>query len=579
MGFQYFAGAAFRALTVRKDGPSLYDVCDPLLQNYTGGDQHLGQFYRTALGNPALRPLLRRTGLPALRDEKRLNALRAALVRARDDAEPDWAAVGAPVAELMDGVEVRHPMPAASPLPARAPDMAAIEHAIRVCAKHLLRSYAKNGFIPTYAAFNLLGDPDVGGREMLMALTGLNSRGYKNSTLLFSLARIFIAHSPARALINPPWTGIAEPMWEPMQIKHRSAYYDAFFTEALLSFVETGLATTEEAGAARRAIDDMVDFCLRISAEEVASLDGSTVNVVTALAPLPHPRFSRFFAQIKQDLGFGVYVPDCDTTACAFSAATQAGSNHPMLDQPLLDFYSGLQVRAGTNEPRVTVPLNDNIDYEGGVVTWIDSLAGERPFGNDLDPTLNLDILEVSFRNLARWKVLETPSRLATVHRIVAFQKKLAESGAFSNPRSHIYYLPELYCAYFGRCYAVFTALPPTARRAIDPEGAFELIRGKVLAYVQTELIACEMNPFDAALALMALAHLGADVATFTPALHCIVANLGEGGRRGPYKAYEWNKMKTPTRILVGGPEVTSAFVLMALALARRAIRQTSRPA
>jgi hypothetical protein len=30
--------------------------------------------------------------------------------------------------------------------------------------------------------------------------------------------------------------------------------------------------------------------------------------------------------------------------------------------------------------------------------------------------------------------------------------------------------------------------------------------------------------------------------------------------------------MKIPTRILVGGPEVTSAFVLMGLALARRAM-------
>ena len=576
MGFQYFAGAAFRALTAQKDGPSLYDVCDPLLQSYSGGDPHLGQFYRTALGNPGLRPLLRRTGLPALRDDNKLRGLREAVRRARDEAEPDWAAVGAPVAELMDGIGVRHPQPAAAPAPSRPPAMSEIENTIRVCANHLLRSYAKNGFIPTYAAFNLLGDPDIGGREMLMALTGLNSRGYKNSTLLFSLARIFIAHSPARALINPPWTGIAEPMWEPMQIKHRSAYYDAFFTEALLSFVETGLASTEQASASRRAIDDMVDFCLRISAEEVASLDGSNVKVVTALAPLPHPRFSRFFAQIKQDLGFGVYVPDCDTTACSFSAATQAGSNDPMLDQPLLDFYSGLQVRAGANEPRVTVPLNDNIDYEGGVVTWIDSLAGERPFGNDLDPTLNLDILEVSFRNLSRWKVLETPSRLATVHRIIGFQRRLVESGAFANPRSHIYYLPELYCAYFGRCYAAFMTLPVAARRAIDPDSTFEFIRPRVLAYVQTELIAHEMNAFDAALALMALAHLGADAATFTPALHCIVKNLGEGGRHGPYKAYEWNKMKTPTRILVGGPEVTSAFVLMALALARRVMKQRS---
>jgi len=315
MGFHDIAGAVCRALTAKKDGPSLYDVCDRLLQKYCGGDPHLGKFYRTALGNPALRPLLRRTGLPVLKDEGRLGALRAALARARDDAAPDWSAVGAPVAALMLGIDVRHPAPPPA-APGLAPKPTEIEAAIRVCGAHLLRSYAKNGFIPTYAAFNLIGDADMGGRELLMALTGLNSRGYKNSTLLFSLARIFIAHSPARALINPPWRGIAEPMWEPMQIRHRSAYYDAFFTEALLSFVESGLASPQQANAARGAVADMVDFCLRISAEQVPSHDGSTVNVITALAPLPHPRFSRFFAQIKQDLGFGIYVPDCDTTAC-----------------------------------------------------------------------------------------------------------------------------------------------------------------------------------------------------------------------------------------------------------------------
>jgi hypothetical protein len=572
MTFHRIAGAAYRALTAAKDGPSLYDVCDPLLLKYAGGDPHLGKFYRTALGNPALRPLLRRTGLTELRDPAKLQRLREALGQARDHAEPDWAAIGAPVADLLDTVELTHPRPPAEAAPAHAPELAPIERAIRSCAAHLLKSFRSNGFIPTYAAFNLIGDADLRGREMLMALTGLNSRGYKNSTLLFNLARVFIARSPARALINPPWRGIAEPMWQPMQIRHRSAYYDAFFTEALLSFAETGLASPDEATQSRRAISDMVDFCLTTSAEDVRSHDGSTVRVITALAPLPHPRFSKFFAQIKQDLGFGIYVPDCDTTACSFSAASQAGSTHPILDQPLLDFYAGYQVSEGANEPKVTVPLNDNIDYEGGVVTWIDNLGGERPFGNDLDPTLNLDILEVSFRNVARWKILETPARLATVHRIIGFQKRLVLSGAFTNPRSHIYYLPELYCAYFGRCYAALIALPPAAQKAIDPDGAFELIRAKVLAYVQTELIAHEMNAFDAALALIALGHLGAEPASFAPALHCIVASLGEGGRHGPFKAYEWNKMKTPTRILVGGPEVTSAFVLMGLALARRAM-------
>ena len=38
MNFQHFAGAAYRALTARKDGPSLYDVCDPLLLKYRGGE-------------------------------------------------------------------------------------------------------------------------------------------------------------------------------------------------------------------------------------------------------------------------------------------------------------------------------------------------------------------------------------------------------------------------------------------------------------------------------------------------------------------------------------------------------------
>jgi hypothetical protein len=572
MAFQHIAGAAYRALTARKDGPSLYDVCDPLLLHHRGGDRHLAQFYKTALGNPALRPLLCRTGLAELRDPPRLQRLRDALIRARDDEAPDWASIGQPVAALLDTIDVQHPRPKPAATPASTPGLAEIDSIIRVCGAHLLRSFARCGFIPAYAAFNLIGDADLRGRELLMALTGLNSRGYKNSTLLFNLARVFIARSPARALINPSWTGVAEPLWEPMQIRHRSAYYDAFFTEALLGFVDTGLASPDQITASRRAISEMVEFCLSTSREEVRAQDGRAVSVITALAPLPHPRFSRFFAQIKQELGFGVYVPDGDTTACAFSAATQAGSTDPILAQPLLDFYAGYQVAGGVNEPLITVPLNDNIDYEGGVVTWIDNLAGERPFGNDLDPTLNLDILEVSFRNCNRWKIIETPQRLDIVHRIIGFQKRLVSSGAFTHPRSHIYYLPELYCAYFGRCYAAFIALPPAAQRAIDPEGALGFIRARVLAYVQTELIAYEMNVFDAALALIALGHLGADVATFTPALHCIVRHLGEGGRHGPFKAYEWNKMKTPTRILVGGPEVTSAFVLMGLALARRAM-------
>ena len=412
--------------------------------------------------------------------------MREALVRARDDEQPDWAAIGQPVANLLDTIQLSHPRP--KPVSGRRPrrrNLPNIEHVIRACGAHLLRSYEKNGFIPAYAAFNLIGDPDMGGREFLMALTGLDARGYKNSTLLFNLARVFIARSPARELINPPWKGIAEPMWQPMQIRHRSAYYDAFYIESLLSFLETGLASPEEGAAAKRAITAMADFCLGASRERVRGTDGRTFDVVTAIAPAPHPRFSRFFAEIKENLGFGLYVPDCDTTACSFSAATQAGSADPMLDQPLPDFYSGYQVKAGANAPKVTVPINDNIDYDGGIVTWIDNLNGDRPYGNDLDPTLNLDVLEVSFRNLARWKILETPAAARSVarHRQVPEESR----GQRRLRRSALAYLLSAgaLLRLFRPLLRGFHGAAEDARRAIDPDGAFEFIRERVLAYVQ----------------------------------------------------------------------------------------------
>ncbi len=570
---QYLSHAV-RALTASKTGPTLYDLCDPILLGSGGGDPHLRKFYKKALANPVLRPLLGRAGLPQLRDEAQFAALRDAIVAARDQTEPDWLAIGRPVAALIDQFPQEHPKrkPAAPPAPAVAP--VELDRIIQGCARHLLRTFSRHGFIPGYAAFNLIGDPDFRGRDLLVALQGLNARSYKNSTLLFNLARAFIAGSRAAPVINPPWSGLAEPMWAPVQIRHRSAYYDAFYAEALMDFLGSGLATPEQTNTTRSAVEQLIGFCLRESRETVPSLvDGKPFDVVTALAPAPHARFSRFFAQIKSDLGFSVYVPDCDTTACSISAATQFGSRDPIIDQPLIDFYAGYQIGPTSNREMLTVPLNDNIEFEGGIVTWIENQAGDRPYGNDLDPTLCLDVLEVCFRNCDRWQIVETPQRLATVRAMVHFHRRLAETGAFADPRSHIYYLPELYSAYFGRCHAAFRALPRVQQQAIDPDDSFALIRRQVLAYVCDDLLMAEINPFDAALALLALAKLGAEPKTFAPALACIARAFGEGRWGAPYKAYEWNKMKTPTRILVGGPEATSAFVLSALVHARDAMK------
>src|SRR5471030_2465459 len=50
--------------------------------------------------------------------------------------------------------------------------------------------------------------------------------------------------------------------------------------------------------------------------------NSSPLALITAIAPSPQARFSRFFANIKLDLGFGLYVPHCDTSVFFIDTAT-----------------------------------------------------------------------------------------------------------------------------------------------------------------------------------------------------------------------------------------------------------------
>src|SRR5215467_11027404 len=81
-----------------RKGPTLFDVCDPLLRGAGGGDQHLRRFYKTAVANPVLRLLLGRAGMPQLIDEGRRRAVQETIRAARDAAAPDWGALAKPVA-------------------------------------------------------------------------------------------------------------------------------------------------------------------------------------------------------------------------------------------------------------------------------------------------------------------------------------------------------------------------------------------------------------------------------------------------------------------------------------------------
>ena len=106
--------------------------------------------------------------------------------------------------------------------------------------------------------------------------------------------------------------------------------------------------------------------------------DGRPIDVVTALVPPPHSRMSKYFWQLKSDLGFGLYVPDCDTTVCSISAATQFGSGRSDARAAALGFPRRLlaQVGHGNNDRLPTVTINDQVAYDGGIVSWIENQAG-----------------------------------------------------------------------------------------------------------------------------------------------------------------------------------------------------------
>ena len=280
-----------------------------------------------------------------------------------------------------------------------------------------------------------------------------------------------------------------------------------------MDYIGSGLATTGETAAARHAIADMITFCLDTSRERVrAPSDGRPFDVITALVPPPHSRMSKFFWQVKSDLGFGLYVPDCDTTACSFSAATQFGSDHPILDQPYIDFVASYQVGNNNHGHQPTVTINDNIDYDGAVGI-LDRERRRRPSVRQRSRS-HLESRRARGR-LPQSRALADRRESPRASRRCA--GSCGSSIGWRRPApSPTRARTSTICP--SSIAPISAAATPPSRRcrrpsraAIDPDGAFEAIRRRVLAYVRDDLMAAEMNPFDAALALLALAKLGAE--------------------------------------------------------------------
>ena len=114
---------------------------------------------------------------------------------------------------------------------------------------------------------------------------------------------------------------------------------------------------------------------------------------------------------------------------------------------------------------------------------------------------------------------------------------------------------------YAARVYAAYRALTREERNALDPEVKMEAIRRIALRYCREEVLGKSFNVFDGALAVAALVLLRDDAPDHTAmarGLRSMLDAADEGPKGHPYRAYEWNKMRHPTRIIVGS-EVQNA--------------------
>jgi hypothetical protein len=250
-----------------------------------------------------------------------------------------------------------------------------------------------------------------------------------------------------------------------------------------------------------------------------------------------------------------------------------------VLAYPWVEIISEYQVGGKFTSNPPTIQITKPLDYEGAVPIWFDkpfiSADGQivrEMLGNEICPGHNMDILDSILLNRIQWRALEGEN-LGFLQRLLDFNYRAFVSGNFRHETALMYYLPEIYTYYLGRMYQTYSSLSEPEQRILDPEGKIPEMRRIALQYCKDELIGYSLNAFDAALAVAALVLLEYEPrhdGVIATGLKVINDATGEGRSGHPYRGYEWNRMRHPTRILVGSEVATSMFVLRACSEAMR---------
>jgi hypothetical protein len=479
-----------------------------------------------------------------------------------------------------------------------------IERAISIMMKDIFKTWAadkEDPWFPVAAQVILSGDDHMDGENFLNVLKGLGAFQYKNITMLFYFIRCFIMSNPDKLKrMRKPFKGICEPMYQSVGwIYNRTAYYDVIFAEQLLTRVKKNKISKDEETKILKIIETIMEFIVLKSQEELVTPNNKIKHpTITCLPmdenekPLCHMKESDW--QKKADLGFKDYVPDTDTTFLSLSMCQKwidlvkeknYNGNKTLLEEcekflnhPYVEIINEYQVGSGYSSNPATIQITKPLDYYGAVPIWFDKpfkkddgRVVRETLGNEICPGHNMDILESILYNRKRWKSLEGEN-LKTVHRFLEFHYRAFTSGNFKNEASLKYYLPEIYTYYSGRVYEVYLTLSNEEKKIFDPENKFLKIREIAIDYCRNQILGYTANPFDAALAVSALCLLRDEKkndGVIAKGLEILTNAIGEGRKGHPYKAYEWNRMRHPSRILVGSEISTTLFAMHAFTEAK----------
>jgi hypothetical protein len=597
---------------------NLYDICDqPILEGecFTPPGRNLRILYRNVVGHPVLKYLiLKGCRHPAIGSTE-IGGYQKMMGKAMWASVDDWHDPGwiettfRPVARLLDSIEnpCWQQREKAEWVHSEFAQID-VQKMIDNCLQDILRIWDKDEndpWFPVAAQVELSGDDHMDGKNFINVLQGVGSFEYKNITLLFALIRCFLMTNPTLLrLIRKPYRGICEPMsasfgW----IWHRIAFSDINFFEHLLVFLGSDVSRRRHYARIIPILENLLRYCVCSSLEWLETPNNRIRHPAITCLPKdaegrPQCRLSEEAMQQKRNLGFGDYIPDTDTTFLTLAMARtwldfvereQLSVDEALLEAceslltyPWVKIISEYQVGGKYNSNPPTIHITKPLDYDGGVPIWFDKTfknedGGMRRevLGNEICPGHNMDILDAVLVNRKQWLALEGEN-LIFLQRLLDFHYRAFVSGNFRRETALKYYLPEMYVYYLGRMYRTYETLKDIDKHILDPLKKIEEMRRIAQQYCKDELIKYSLNAFDAALAVSALVLLAYEPrhdGVIAAGLKVLSQAMGEGRGSHPYRAYEWNRMRHPTRILVGSEVATSLFVLRACSEAMRYLK------